>query len=175
MNSSAANGQAEQSGYARDLDILRQTPFFSGLPLEALKVLAYLATLESYKPGDYLFRQEEMDDRAFYLVTGSVELLRNGQEGEHALDKVYATGDFLGGLSLLAETPRLYSLRATAETECIVLTREKFTKTMEQFPDMVPRVLEAVVKGVREWEYQFVMSHAEVCEICRSGLGVSLV
>jgi hypothetical protein len=40
--------------YQENLDILRQTYFFSGLPLESLKIFAYLCTREKFKEGEVL-------------------------------------------------------------------------------------------------------------------------
>lgn len=160
--------------FQQNIDILRQVPLFSGLPLEPIKVLAYLASRESYKPGEMLFHQGESDGQAFYLVEGSARLLRETDGVTQELTG-YGPGTFLGGLALLGDMRRLFSLRAETPVTVLVLSREKFAKTVEQFPDIQPRLLEAVVEAIREWEKQFVLDHAGACSQCATHLGVSAV
>jgi CRP-like cAMP-binding protein len=160
--------------YQQNLDILRQTYFFSGLPLESLKIFAYLCTREKFKEGDYLFRQGEDDGQAFCLLCGTAQLERTVGEAALAIRSVDA-GTFVGGLTLIGETRRLYSLRALQETVCLVLSREKFTKTLEQFPEQRPRIFKAVVAAITDWEERFLEGIAEACSGCTPKLGVSLL
>jgi len=173
MNSSVED-RPPSSEYAQNLEILREISFFSGLPLEPLKILAYLCERERFKAGEYLFHQDEAEGKAFYIITGRAELLRAEQDRDQAFSD-YLAGSFIGGLSLLADTRRLFSLRAVADTACMTLTRERFAKTLEQFPEIVPKLLVAVVKSVSNWESRFFLDHAEICELCRNRMGVSLI
>ena len=61
--------------YKDNISILRQMEFFSKMPLETIKIFAYLCTKEIFKSGDYLFRQGDDDGQAFYLLSGKVSLL----------------------------------------------------------------------------------------------------
>jgi CRP-like cAMP-binding protein len=160
--------------YEQNLDILRQTYFFSGLPLESLKIFAYLCTREKFKEGDYLFRQGEDDGQAFCLLSGTAQLERTAGEAALVIRSVDA-GTFVGGLTLIGETRRLYSLRALQETVCLVLSREKFAKTLEQFPGQRPRIFKAVVAAITDWEERFLEGMAEACGGCTPKLGVSLL
>ncbi len=174
MNSSEEDRLPRSSEYAENLALLREISFFSGLPLEPLKVLAYLCERERFGAGEYLFRQDDPEGKAFHILSGRAELLRDDMGRTKALSD-YLPGAFIGGLSLLADTNRLFSLRAVGETTCLTLTRERFAKTLSQFPDIVPKLLVAVVKSVSSWESRFFLDHAEICELCRSRMGVSLI
>lgn len=174
MNSSEGDRQPRSSEYAENLAILREIPFFSGLPLEPLKLLAYLCERERFKPGEELFRQGDPEGKAFYILGGRAELLRHDGDRTQALTD-YMQGAFIGGLSLLADTHRLFTMRALNDMTCLTLTRERLAKVLERFPDIVPKLLVAVVKGVSGWENRFFAEHAEICELCRSRMGVSLL
>ncbi len=160
--------------FQQNMELLRQTPLFAGLPLEPLKVLAYLAARESYRPGEMLFHQGESDGQAFHLVEGSARLLRetDGVVQELAL---YGPGVFLGGLALLGDMRRLFSLRAESPVVVLVLNREKFAKVVEQFPEIREKLMEAMVDLVRDWEKRFLLDHAGNCAACAASLGVSVV
>jgi CRP/FNR family transcriptional regulator, cyclic AMP receptor protein len=160
--------------YQDNLNLLRQTYFFAGLPLEVLKVFAYLCTREKYKPGDYLFRQGEDDGNAFCIISGRARLERQVGDASHEL-RVVGPGQFIGGLTLLGPTRRLYSLGAVDDTVCIVLSREKFSKTMHQFSEQMPRLFKAVVGAVNEWERLFLEELTPECGGCLPNLGVTLL
>jgi CRP-like cAMP-binding protein len=122
MSSSEKNNLTPSCEFQDNLEILRQTYFFSGLPLETLKIFAYLCTREVFRQGEHLFRQDEDDGRAFYIIDGRARLERN-DNGKKIEIRDYQTGEFLGGLTLLGETRRLFSLKSVTDTTCLVLNR----------------------------------------------------
>jgi CRP-like cAMP-binding protein len=160
--------------YQENLNILRETYFFSGLPLESLKIFAYLCTREKFRSGEFLFREGEDGHEAFYLIAGKGQLERGVPAETHAMRSIGA-GQFIGGLTLLGENRRLYSLRALEDTVCLVLSREKFTKTLQQFPGQVPRIFNAVVGAINGWEERFLEGLRGDCSKCLPQLGVSLL
>jgi CRP/FNR family transcriptional regulator, cyclic AMP receptor protein len=174
MNSSEKNEANPSSELEQNLELLRQTYFFSGLPLETLKVFAYLCTREKFKQGEYVFRQNEDDGRAYYIISGKTKLERE-DNGSAKEIREYHSGEFLGGLSLLGKIRRLFSLKATEETICLILNREKFSKASERFPDIMPRIFKEVAKNIDSWEERFLADRADLCGQCMTNLGVSLI
>ena len=174
MSLSETNNPAPSSEFQDNLEILRQTYFFSGLPLETLKIFAYLCTREKFKQGEYIFRQNEDDGQAFYIVTGQARLERD-ENGEATKIRDCGTGEFLGGLTLLGETGRLFSLKTVSDTTCLVLTREKFAKTMEQFPALMVKICKAVTQSIDNWEKRFLADQEDQCGECMGRLGVTLI
>ena len=67
MNLSGRNNSNPASELEQNLEFLRQTYFFSGIPLEALKVFAYLCTREKFKSGEYIFRQFHVENGKYWL------------------------------------------------------------------------------------------------------------
>jgi CRP/FNR family cyclic AMP-dependent transcriptional regulator len=174
MNSYTENRQPpESSEFQQNLEFLRQMDFFSALSLEALKVFAYLFTREKFGSGEDLFRQDDNDGKAFFIISGTADVVREDDRGEAILGK-FAEGEFFGGLALLGDMRRLFSVRAQTDLICLVMSREKFTKAMEQFPELMPRVLQAMVKGIRLWEKRLLLEPGGLCDQCRKKVGVSL-
>ena len=160
MNSSAVETNSDAGcEFQENLEILRQIDFFAGLPIETLKVFAYLCARETYQDGDYLFTQDDDDGQAFYLISGHATLAHTAENTEIEV-RAFTSGAFLGSLALLGSMPRLFSLKAADTVECLVLTREKFTKSIEQFPQLTPRLLKSVVVGIRSWENRLILEMA---------------
>jgi CRP-like cAMP-binding protein len=174
MSLSETNKPAPSSEFQENLEILRQIYFFSGLPLETLKIFAYLCTREIFKQGEYIFRQNEDDGQAFYILEGKARLEREGN-GNTVNMRDCETGEFLGGLTLLGETGRLFSLKSVADTTCLVLNREKFAKTMAQFPDFLMKICKAVAQSIDTWEKRFLTDQGDQCGECMGRLGVTLL
>ena len=174
MSSLEKNNSAPSSEFQENLEILRQTYFFSGLPLETLKIFAYLCTREKFRQGEHIFRQDEDDGQAFYIIEGQARLERT-DDGKTDEIRDCKIGEFLGGLTLLGETRRLFSLKSITDTTCLVLNRGKFLKTMEQFPNLFARICNAVAQSIDTWEDRFLAERGDQCGECMSRLGVTLI
>ena len=172
MNSSMEPKQP-LSEYRANLEILMQHPLFAGLPLEPVKVLAYLCRRETFKPGEILFHEHEVDANAYYILEGTAGLVSEiDGETEHA---EFGERDFIGSMSLFCDLKRLFTLRAKTRVICLILSRDKFQKVVERFPEITDRIVQAIMRGVHAWEERSLREHAQVCEQCRKGIGVSLI
>lgn len=168
------NESYQSSEFQENLEILRNISFFSGIPIEKLKVFAYICKRENYKQGEYLFHQGEDDGQAFYILSGKARLIYSGEAGEEEI-RDYDAGEFLGGIALMGDTPRLFSLKTLEEITCLIITREKCMSTIQQFPELVPRIIKSIVERISAWEGKFIDSREETCKGCMHRLGVSLL
>ena len=175
MNSfEGKNDSSSSSEFEENLSILREIYFFSELPLETLKVLAYLGTREQFRAGDDLFHQDDDDGQAFYIISGEARLLREGGDDLVEL-REFPQGAFLGSLALLGNARRLFSLQARTDMDCLVLTREKFSKALAQFPGIAPRVLQTLVNSIHSWERRSLSDVEEGSPTFPRSVGVSLL
>lgn len=162
------------SEFQANLEILRQLRFFSGLSLEALKLVAYLSARQNFSPGDLLFRQDDRDGTAFYIVSGEAGIIRGEEHGGTVL-KTYGEGEFLGGLALVCDMRRLFTLRALTAMSCVTLTRDRFTKVLEQFPQVTAKVLQTIAETIVAWEERLLAGGGELSEVCDRMAGMTLL
>lgn len=177
MNSNTGNPETGAScEYEENLGMLRQVDFFSGLPLEATKVFAFLCDREHFRKGDLLFEEGDEDGKAYYFISGKAELLRQHDDQWVTL-RVFEARDFIGRLALLGNVRRLFTLKAAEDLTCLVLTKEKFSRALEQFPDLMPKLIKVAVQNVNDWEKGFLKTCVtdDQCGPCRGRTGVSLV
>jgi len=175
MNSNMEkDSESTDSEYQENLQFLRQVDFFSGLPIEATKVFAYLCTREFFKAGEYIFQKDEEDQQAYYVISGRARLLltTNGDEQEV---RDYGDGDFIGRLALLGSRRHLFSLKARTDVACLTITGEKFSKALAQFPDVMPKMIKVIVDNIYNWEKRFLARRKAECIDCFKEIGVSLV
>jgi CRP-like cAMP-binding protein len=154
--------------------MLRQVSFFATLPMEALKVLAYLCHRQLFLPGDWLTRSGEDDGQAFYIISGQLEVSLDHKGLPITLRSVGA-GELLGILSLWGPMKRLFSLKASVETSCLVITRDRFLKALEQFPAIVPKIVKEIAQRINAWERQFIAEHGHQLDLFGRETGVSIL
>lgn len=161
--------------FQENLATLREIDFFSELPLDLLKIIAYLCDREKYKEGDFLINKGEDDGQAFYIISGRAGLMYDSENSKPHMIHEYGPGKFIGGLSLIGKMRRLFSLKAVEDTLCLVLTREKFSKAIAQFPDITPRLFQAVITRILSWEEKMYLEQGANSDISSHVAGVSLI
>ncbi len=144
MNSPMNTNNTEKKGeFADNLNAFRQIEFFSGMPLEIMKLFAFLCRRQTYQEGDYIFRQDDDDECAYYIVSGRAKLVLQTNGTSHVV-REYATEAFLSIMSLMSPIVKQFSLVALEDTECIVMTREAFVKVVDQFPEIPMKMTRAI-------------------------------
>jgi CRP-like cAMP-binding protein len=155
----------EESGQCEldlNINILRNVPIFAPVPPERLKLYAYLSKRARYRAGDFVFRQGETDDRGYVLITGRVQVIRELFDHSVLLGEI-GKGEFFGGLSLLSNVQRLFTLRAISNLECLTIDRNSFRKLLVQFPEVGVNVLDVMIKRVVEMEEKLLKSQDYLC------------
>jgi CRP/FNR family cyclic AMP-dependent transcriptional regulator len=145
-----------------NVDILRRVPAFSLIPLERLKVYAYVCKRFCYRKGEFLFRQGDTDSRAYIMVSGNAQVVRERKNHSIFLNEL-KEGDFFGGLALLSEVKRLFSVKAITEVQCLALDRESFRKLLTQFPEVALNVLEPMINRIVQMEEILLDSYDRTC------------
>lgn len=171
MSLSQENGSRQVSELQRNMEILKEIPFFEGFPADVLKLLAYLCVRGEYEEGDVIFEKGDDPGVAYYILSGSTQLVRVGDKGEEKL-RSYSAGEFVGGFSLLGPMPALFTLKAETQLSMLILTREQFTKILEQHVELNPILRKAMLKQLRRWE-QVNIEGLDTC--CLQKVGVTLL
>ena len=147
MNSSTAvaNENLHSTRLTRDFERLRQSPLFSGLHLDVVKLFAYLARHRIFQPGDLLIEQGEKADKAFIMSEGSVEVIIM-HKGEQLVLQRLENEHFFGELALLAQFDWFFSVKALSVTDALVIDRTSFQKVLEKFPTHKDGLIERVIQ-----------------------------
>jgi CRP-like cAMP-binding protein len=156
-----------------NLDLLRQIDFFSSIPIEKLKVFAYLCNRETFAPDEEVFNQGEDDGQGFLILKGQARLIRE-QSGTATDIRTVEEGEFLGGLSLLSSMPRLFTFKAITDLECLILTRDKFGRVLDQMPELTPRIFKTLAGRLRAWDERMLSACEDGQNACQVS-GISLI
>ncbi len=104
--------------------------------------------MNSYKPGDVIFRQGEPSECIYLIESGEVELLESMDERTRRI-AVLCKGDLVGEMALVDERPRAFTARAVGEVALSIVSREQFVKLMFRDPGEGLRYLGAFFERLR--------------------------
>lgn len=167
------NTSEDKSEFLSNLSILRQTHLFSVLPMDAVKLFAFLSTREFYRQGEYLFKAGDDDGCSYYILKGKADLFLEGKENTPV--RSFSKESFLGALSMLHPMPRLFSLKVSEEVTAIVMTREKFSRVIEKFPGLNLQIIRAVCERITQSEKRTIEKYKKLGTDMGDLLGDSLI
>lgn len=124
---------------------LRNVPIFNSLSSGELEAVARSVKERTYEPGDVIVKQGDPGIGFFLIVEGRVEV---SHDGHHVREM--GPGEFFGELALLEERARTATVTARERTRCLQLVRWDFRALLKEHPEMAVRLLEVVVRRLRE-------------------------
>ena len=143
---SVAPPSVEEQAEQRREEQLAKVPFFDGLTVEALAMIAHVTTEESYAYGTKIFAYGDPGDKLYIVVEGKVRIFREvGGMGEEAL-AVLGAGEVFGEMSLLDESTRSAGALAHEKCKLLVITKDAFDDLLFLHKDLAYEVLWACVR-----------------------------
>ncbi|WP_296711114.1 cyclic nucleotide-binding domain-containing protein [Rhodoblastus sp.] len=132
-----------------DVKALARLPIFSAFEPEALKLIAFAAEPVKFGAGDVLFRNGEVSDAGFLILSGSIML----DLGHGTMDngKIVGPGALIGELALLAPTVHPSTAIARENATTLKLPRSLIRRVLEEFPESARRAREALRQEIEKF------------------------
>ena len=147
MTSSRNSEHEVQTTLEENLEFLRQLPFFLKMPLETIRLYAYLCHRENYAAGEQIIHQGDPCDRMFMIMSGEVAICEHHKGRDFHLQMLSADSlKYFGELALLAQFEWFFSARAITDVALLSITREEFHKVMEKYPEQLPGTVSKIVQ-----------------------------
>ena len=125
-------------------DLLQQTPLFAELSDADLEALATSTRVETFKPGQVILREGRVGAAFYVLLSGKVEVIKGIAAPEPSVIATLGAGDFFGEIAVMEHVSRTASVRAVAETTCLVIRRLGLDCYIERYPKMAAAVESAL-------------------------------
>ena len=107
----------------------------------------------TFAAGEVIFREEEAGTDAFLLQEGRVRLLKHVRNVERSLI-VLKPGDLFGESALVDSAVRSSTAVALTDGVALALDRQTFRSLLVNYPPIAARVMEQLVRRVRDAEDQ---------------------
>jgi len=129
---------------------------------EQRKALAAAMTLRELSAGEVLVREGDTDDHLYVIASGVLGIIKAaGTENEMTINTVKA-GDVVGELSFLDGATRYASLVAMSTSRVLGLSRGDLEGLLDRNPQLVYRVMRAIVRVVHDIQRRLSMQTVEL-------------
>jgi NADH dehydrogenase len=125
-------------GWGRRLKVAAAWTLDLVLPAETVQLKlggSQGVTREHYEPGQYVFRQGELGDRLYIILSGQAEVVRGEGEAETLLARLGA-GQCFGEMALVQEKTRNASVRCAQTMDVLSLPKQEFAVLAANLPDL---------------------------------------
>ena len=144
------------------VDALRVSQLATELSHEQTRTLADNLAFRDLQPGDVLVAEGTSDNHLYVIVSGALGVVKNAGTVEEVTFFTLCTGDLVGELSFLDGTRHYASLVAIASTRVFGLEREKLESMLPAHPEIVYRVMRAIVRTVHQIQRRLSMQSVEL-------------
>jgi CRP/FNR family transcriptional regulator, cyclic AMP receptor protein len=128
----------------RRTELLAACRLFSGVASPDLAAVADRAVEVDFPPNHVIARQGEIGTGFFLVVSGSVRVIRGGQEVA-----VLGPGEFFGELSVLDGLPRTAQVVSREPTRCLALASWDFEQALLDSPTLALSILRGLATRLR--------------------------
>jgi CRP/FNR family transcriptional regulator, cyclic AMP receptor protein len=124
---------------------LKAMALCSSLSAAEIDAIAAIAAMRSVAADAELFREGDAGDGLYLVVTGEINIIKRGQEGDHVLAKL-GPGAVLGEMSLVTSDARSATGRALTDATVVHLPAREFRALLDSGSTAALRIAAAIAE-----------------------------
>ncbi|MCW5752873.1 MAG: cyclic nucleotide-binding domain-containing protein [Alphaproteobacteria bacterium] len=132
-----------------EVELLRNIPLFAKLEASKLKLLAFTSERLTFQPGQSLFRQGDMGDAAYIIVSGEADVIVDTPKGPLKVAGV-RKNDFVGEIAILCDVPRTATITAQSELTTLRISKDLFFRLISEFPQMAVEIMRVLAQRLEK-------------------------
>lgn len=144
------------------LEVLHQSKLAAELTPQQSTVLATVVILRDLSEGEILVHEGESDNYLYIIVKGCLSVVKNAGSHEKVTLFDIAAGNFADELSFMDGAVHYASLVARGDTQVLGLEREKLESLLSTHPQIVYKVMRAIIRAVHQIQNQLSMHSVEL-------------
>jgi len=144
------------------LDALAATRLAAELNERQRETLAEALTLRDLKTGDVLVQEGTSDSHLYIIVKGVLGVVKNAGTPDAVTLHTLSAGDFVDELGFLDGTPYYASKVAMSDLTVLGLARERLEGMLREHPEIVYRVMRAIVRVAHQIQRRLAMHQSEL-------------
>ena len=139
-------------GYDRSAYVvyLSRVPMFSSCNTQQLERLAASTAERDVEAGHDIVNEGSAGDEFFVIADGAATVSRGGRDVA-----TLGAGDYFGELALLDPAPRDATVTASKPSNLLVLSRDAFTKALDELPAFRDAVLTGMARRIHDFDRRY--------------------
>ena len=130
-------------------ELLAGLPLLRELEPDLRRQIAQRAVVRRIARHAMVFEQGSRECGLFVLIKGQAQMVRHNQRGRALVVDQLRPGDHFGELSAIDDQPQYASVRCSAPSEVLVISRSDFIDCLHESQTLLPALLKQMVQRVR--------------------------
>jgi CRP/FNR family transcriptional regulator, cyclic AMP receptor protein len=130
-------------------ELLAGHSLFSHLSPAAIYRLVELAQIRKFCPGELILQEGQISSGCFIILNGQVEVIKSFNTNRQRILATLGEGEIVGEMSVIDEEPHSATVRASQDTQCIMIERWDFKAQMQAYPEIALQLLPILAKRLR--------------------------
>ncbi len=132
------------------IDIVSDTfPLLSTASPQTIEWLLNIAIEHDYPSERAVLMEDAWGNAVYFIVSGWVKVRRNKGDESVAI-AILGAGDFFGEMAVLDESPRSTDVISLSDVKLLSVSRERFIQILFKDPQLHHRMLQMMVRRVRQ-------------------------
>ena len=103
----------------------------------------------TFEAGSRLFKEGEVGDKAYLVVSGMIEIVKQMGENETMVVASLGKGEIVGEMALIDDAPRAASARVVDRAELVIIDRANMEARLAGTDPVVKQLLKVFVNRLR--------------------------
>ncbi len=129
---------------------LKEVPFFQGMTIDQLKVLANVCEEQLFEEDARIFNAGDPGGALYVVVSGRVGIEQEKRKGSFARLATIEAHSYFGEMNLFDNSPRSDAAIALQDTLTLRLRREPLIALARQYPDLSLELINVLSQRLRE-------------------------
>jgi hypothetical protein len=129
---------------------LKEVPFFQGMTVDQLKVLANVCEEQLYEEDQHIFNAGDPGGALYVVISGRVALEQEKRKGSFARIATIEAHSYFGEMNLFDNSPRSDTAIALQDTLILGLRREPLIALARQYPDLSLELINVLSQRLRQ-------------------------
>ena len=129
-------------------ELIRKLDIFEPLDEKIIKNIARMCIEREFALGEYIVKRGE-SGLGLYFITNGRAKVEIDRDGVKIIVAELHGGDFLGELSMIDDNVRSADVICIENTNCLLLTRDSFSKLLKKHPEIALQMAKALVARIR--------------------------
>ena len=135
--------------------LLKQSPVFSMVSTNDLRVVAQSLEKQEYFAGDHIFEINDQGDHLYILVSGRIGITIDKDPCSENYIALLGPGDTFGEMNLLDDLPRSATAHVLEDATVLTLEKTRLRGLIQSYPDISIGMLRSMSLRIREVNLRF--------------------